>query len=113
MLDATTRRKGRRGASPAANAGDESMLGPRGSLLTTGLALIAVGICLFLVWQTISSLLVIFAGVLFAVLLDAAARTLAPILPVHRAWRLTLVVLLLAACLAFGLVWGAGKLPEQ
>jgi predicted PurR-regulated permease PerM len=83
------------------------------SLLVTGLALLAVAICLFLVWQTASSLLIIFAGVLFAAFLDASARALAPVFPVSRAWRLTLVVLLLAALLVFGVVWGAGKLPDQ
>jgi len=82
-------------------------------MLTTGLVLLAAAICLFLVWQTVSSLLVIFAGVLFAALLDAAARALALVLPVKRVWRLTLVVLLLGAGLTFGLAWGAGKLPEQ
>ncbi|MGJ4946537.1 AI-2E family transporter [Bradyrhizobium sp. HKCCYLS1011] len=82
-------------------------------LLTAGLGLLAFSICLFLVWQTASSLLVIFAGVLFAAFLDAAARTLAPVLPLNRVWRLTLVVLLLAAALTLGFVWGASKLPEQ
>jgi predicted PurR-regulated permease PerM len=51
--------------------------------------------------------------VLFAAFLDGSARALAPILPVNRAWRLTLVVVLLTAFLGFGLVWGAGKLPDQ
>ena len=85
----------------------------RGNLLTTGLALLTVAVLLFLTWQMASSLLIVFAGVLFAALLDAAARALAPIIPLGRAWRLTLVLLLLGAILGFGLVWGAGKLPEQ
>ena len=85
----------------------------RRSLLATGLTLLAACISVFLVWKTVSSLLVIFAGVLFAAFLDAAARAIAPIFPVNRIWRLTLVVLLLSALFAFGLVWGAGKIPEQ
>ncbi|MEH2481835.1 putative PurR-regulated permease PerM [Nitrobacteraceae bacterium AZCC 2146] len=85
----------------------------RRSPLTTGLVLLAASICLFLIWQTASSLLIIFAGVLFAAFLDASARALASVLPVNKLWRLTLVVLLLAAALTFGLIWGAGKLPEQ
>ena len=85
----------------------------RGNLLTTGLALLTVAVLLFLTWQMASSLLIVFAGVLFAALLDAAARALEPIIPLGRAWRLTLVLLLLGAILGFGLVWGAGKLPEQ
>jgi predicted PurR-regulated permease PerM len=85
----------------------------RRTLLATGLALLAICVALFLVWQTVSSLLIIFAGVLFAAFLDASARTLAPLVPLTRGWRLILVLLLLAILLAFGLRWGAGKLPEQ
>ena len=83
------------------------------SMLATGLALLAAGVALFLVWQTVSSLLIVFAGVLFAAFLDALARALAPVLPLNRTWRLTLVVLLLTALCGFGLAWGTGKLPEQ
>src|SRR5262249_8190171 len=85
----------------------------RRSMLATGLALIATCVALFLVWQTVSSLLIVFAGVLFAAFLDAAARALAPVLPLNRVWRLTLVLLLLSVLTGLGLVWGAGKLPEQ
>ena len=83
------------------------------SMLATGLTLLAACVALFLVWQTMSSLLVLFAGVLFAAFLDASARALAPVVPLNRAWRLTLVLLLLAGLTGFGLDWGAGKLPEQ
>ncbi|SFI03001.1 AI-2E family transporter [Bradyrhizobium sp. cf659] len=83
------------------------------SILATGFTLLAACVCLFLVWQTVSSLLLIFAGVLFAAFLDACARALAPVLPLNRAWRLTLVLLLFSALSGFGAVWGAGKLPEQ
>jgi predicted PurR-regulated permease PerM len=85
----------------------------RHSILATGLALLAASVCLFLVWQTVSSLLLIFAGVLFAAFLDASARALIGIVPLRRAWRLTVVLLLLAVLLGFGSVWGARKLPEQ
>ncbi|RXT54093.1 AI-2E family transporter [Bradyrhizobium betae] len=86
--------------------------GPRG-FLATGLALLVICVALFLVWQTISSLLIIFAGVLFAAFLDAAARAMAPVVRLNRVWRLTFVLLLLTAAVGLGLVWGAGKLPEQ
>ncbi|KRQ08226.1 permease [Bradyrhizobium manausense] len=95
-----------RGDEPSRDAGPRSMLG-------TGLSLLAAGVALFLVWQTVSSLLLIFAGVLCAAFLDASARALAPVIPLNRAWRLTLVLLLLSAIAGFGLDWGAGKLPEQ
>lgn len=98
---------------PHEDRADESAGTGRRSLLATGLALLAACIAIFLVWQTVPSLLIIFAGVLFAAFLDAAARAIAPILPVKRAWRLALVLLLLLALLAFAMVWGAGKIPEQ
>ena len=39
----------------------------------------------------VAALLIVFAGVLFAAFLDAAARALAPVLPLNRTLRLTLV----------------------
>ena len=95
------------------NPGDEAATGGRRSIFLAGLALLAAAASLFLAWKAVSSLLLVFAGVLFAAFLDGSARALAPILPVNRAWRLTLVVVLLTAILGFGLVWGAGKLPDQ
>ncbi|WP_193760373.1 AI-2E family transporter [Bradyrhizobium yuanmingense] len=92
---------------------DESVQPGRPSLLAIGLTVLVVAAALFLVWQTVSSLLIVFAGVLFAAFLDAAARALAPVLPLSRVWRLTLVLLLLSALAGFGLAWGTGKLPEQ
>jgi predicted PurR-regulated permease PerM len=85
----------------------------RHGMLATALTVLAICVALFLVWQTASSLLIIFAGVLFAAFLDAAARALAPVLPLNRTLRLTLVLLLLTALTGLGLVWGTGKLPEQ
>lgn len=92
---------------------DESDQAGRPSLLAIGLTVLVAAVALFLVWQTVSSLLIVFAGVLFAAFLDAAARALAPVLPFSRLWRLTLVLLLLSALAGFGLAWGTGKLPEQ
>jgi predicted PurR-regulated permease PerM len=76
-------------------------------------AAIAFGMGIFLVWRTSSSLLIIFAGILFASFLDACARALGAMLPVGRAWRLALVVLILVALLVSAATWGTGKLPEQ
>jgi predicted PurR-regulated permease PerM len=85
----------------------------RRSMLATGFTLLAACVALFLVWQAFSSFLIVFAGVLFAAFLDAAARALAPVLSLKRTLRLTLVLLLLAALTGLGIVWGASKLPEQ
>jgi len=113
MSDSMTGSEKRREAASR----DDSADPPKGeawrSMLATGLILLVASVALFLVWQTVSSLLLIFAGVLFGAFLDASARALAPLLPLNRIWRLTLVLLLLSALLVFGLIWGAGKLPEQ
>jgi predicted PurR-regulated permease PerM len=85
----------------------------RRSTLATGLALLATCVALLLVWQTVTGLLIIFSGVLLAAFLDAAARALRPTLPFNRALRLALVLALLAALTGLGVIWGAGKLPEQ
>jgi len=85
----------------------------RRSMLATGLTVLAVCVALFIVWQTVFSLLIVFAGVLFAAFLDAAARALRPVLPLNRTLRLTLVLLLVTAATALGIAWGAAKLPEQ
>lgn len=92
---------------------DRSVTDGRRGFLATGLTLLATCVGLFLAWQTVSSLLVIFAGVLFAAFLDAAARALAPIIPLNRVWRLTFVLLLFTIMVGLGFVWGVGKLPEQ
>lgn len=83
------------------------------SLLAIGLALLAACISIFLVWRMASSLLIIFAGVLFAAFLDGAARAIAPVFPMNRVWRLMLVLVLLTALSILGLIWGAGKIPQQ
>jgi predicted PurR-regulated permease PerM len=95
------------------NPGDETATAGRRNILTAGLALLAAAVSLFLAWKAVTSLLLVFAGVLFAAFLDGSARALAPVLPINRVWRLTLVVVLLTAFLGFGLAWGAGKLPDQ
>ena len=77
--------------------------------LATALIVLSVAIGLLLAWQTSSSLLVIFAGVLFASFLDACARALGPVMPISRAWRLTLVVLILDRSANAGCRLGSGK----
>lgn len=86
-----------------------------GRRFTLAAALIVLGVAIgvLLIWKTSSSLLIIFAGILFASFLDACARALGPIIPIGRAWRLTLVILVLTALIVLGAIWGVGKLPEQ
>ena len=47
----------------------------------------------------IQPLLVILAGVIFAVILDGGTRLLGRVLPIGRAWRLTIIVLLAVAAI--------------
>lgn len=81
--------------------------------LAAALTVLIVALGILLIWRTSSSLLIIFAGVLFASFLDACARALAPVLPLGRVWRLTLVILTLTILILLGAVWGLGKIPEQ
>ncbi|MCS3495473.1 putative PurR-regulated permease PerM [Bradyrhizobium japonicum] len=92
---------------------DQGMTDRRRGFLATGVALLTICVALFLVWQTASSLLIIFAGVLFAAFLDAAARALGLLIPLNRVWRLTFVLLLFSTMVGLGLAWGGGKLPQQ
>ena len=79
-----------------------------GRRFTLAAALIVLSIVLgvLLIWETSASLLIIFAGVLFASFLDACARALGPIIPIGHAWRLTLVILILTALIVLGGIWG-------
>ncbi|MGY4504012.1 putative PurR-regulated permease PerM [Bradyrhizobium sp. GM24.11] len=113
MTSALTGQDRRHEIAPRAVPDEPATTDGRPGYLATSLILLATCVALFLAWQTTPSLLVIFAGVLFAAFLDAAARALAPVLPLDRPWRMALVLLLLTALTVLGLVWGAGKLPEQ
>jgi predicted PurR-regulated permease PerM len=86
-----------------------------GRRFTLAAALIVLSVVLgaLLIWETSSSLLIIFAGVLFASFLDACARALGPIIPIGHAWRLTLVILILTALMVLSAIWGVAKLPDQ
>lgn len=56
-----------------------------------------VAIAILLVWQLAQPILLIVAGIVFAALLDGGTRLLGKVLPLSRAWCLTLTVLLLLA----------------
>ncbi len=81
--------------------------------LAAALVVLSVTLGILLIWRTSSSLLIIFAGILFASFLDACARALGPVIPVGRTLRLTLVILILTALIVLGAVWGVAKVPEQ
>lgn len=74
---------------------------------------IAIAVALVSIWYNAASLFLLFAGILFASLLDACTRALAPVLPVARAWRLGLIVLILSGAVVLAISWGIVRLPEQ
>ncbi|SHG02205.1 Predicted PurR-regulated permease PerM [Kaistia soli DSM 19436] len=92
---------------------DRRASGSSRSGLATALIVLAVLLALAFVWFTASSLLVIFAGILFAAFLDACARALKPILPVGRTIRLVIVIAALSLLAIVGTVRGVVQLPEQ
>ena len=81
--------------------------------LAPALILLAVVAGLVFAWYSAHSLLMLFAGILVAVFLDACARGLGHIIPAARAWRFALVVLALASLAALAIVWGIVRLPAQ
>lgn len=91
--------------------------GARGSVgtftLSEALTVLSIALGLLIVWRLSTSLLIIFAGILFASLLDASARAIRLVLPAGRTLRLSLVILILTGLLGLGAIWGVGKIPAQ
>jgi predicted PurR-regulated permease PerM len=82
-------------------------------VLALPLTVLAIAVGLALVLYTAPSLLLLFAGILFATLLDACTRGLGHILPVARAWRFALVTLVFASLAALAIGWGIVRFPAQ
>jgi predicted PurR-regulated permease PerM len=82
-------------------------------VLALPLTVLAIAVGLALVLYTAPSLLLLFAGILFATLLDACTRGLGHILPVARAWRFALVTLGLASLAVLAIGWGIVRFPAQ
>ena len=83
------------------------------SVLGPLLILLAIAVGLALTWYNAPSLLLLFAGILFAAFLDACTRGLARFVPLARKWRFALVALGLAGLSALAFAWGIAHLPEQ
>ena len=82
-------------------------------ILVPSLALFAIAAGVVFAWYSAHSLLMLFAGILFAVFLDACTRGLAHVLPVARRWRFGLVVMVLGSLAALAIAWGIIRLPAQ
>jgi predicted PurR-regulated permease PerM len=74
---------------------------------------IAIAALLALAWYASETLLLIFAGLLVAVLLDSAAGLVERFLPMSRWLALTLTCLVLALAIGGGLLWGGYTLVDQ
>src|SRR5215831_14174563 len=85
----------------------------RRPVIALPLIVLAVAAGLALIWYSAPSLLLLFAGILFASLLDACTRGLGRVVPLARPWRYGLVVVIFAACATFALAWGIVGLSGQ
>jgi predicted PurR-regulated permease PerM len=82
-------------------------------LIALPLVVLAVAAGVAFVWYAAPSLLLLFAGILFASLIDACVRGLGHVTPLSRRTRYALVVLVLAAAAIVLIAWGVGRLPGQ
>lgn len=83
------------------------------TVITVPLVVLAVASGLALLCYSAPSLMLLFAGILFAVLLDACTRGLERIVPLGRSGRYALVVLVLGSGALVALGWGLVSLPAQ
>jgi predicted PurR-regulated permease PerM len=77
------------------------------------LVALAGGAGLFLAWMAADALLLIFAGLLFAALLDACTRGLSMMLPIRRGWNLAIVSIAIAIAIAGLLFWSGFSIARQ
>jgi predicted PurR-regulated permease PerM len=82
-------------------------------LIALPLVVLAIVAGVAFVWYAAPSLLLLFAGILFASLIDACVRGLGHVTPLSRRARYTLVVLILGAAAFILIAWGVGRLPGQ
>ncbi|NYT23597.1 AI-2E family transporter [Alcaligenaceae bacterium] len=81
--------------------------------ISTIMAALLAGAGLILAYQLASTLLLVFAGVLLAVVLDVAALGLKRILPIHRLARLAIVTTIACLLLIAAIVWGGMRLLNE
>jgi predicted PurR-regulated permease PerM len=74
---------------------------------------IVAATALFLAWTLAGALLLLFAGLLFGVFLDACCRGLERVLPISRGWTLTIVVIVFTVLVSVALALGGYTLVTQ
>jgi predicted PurR-regulated permease PerM len=77
------------------------------------LVALAGGAGLFLAWTAADTLFLIFAGLLFAALLDGCTSGLAKLLPIGHGWNLAIVSFSIAIFFAGLLVWSGFSIAQQ
>jgi predicted PurR-regulated permease PerM len=97
-------------ASRSAVTAWPALVGAAARAWAVGIAIAAV---LALAWYASGTLLLIFAGLLVAVVLDSAAGLIERFLPVSRWLALTLTCLVLTLAFGGGLLWGGYILVDQ
>lgn len=103
-------------STPAASPNPPGVGRPGGqfrSHLALVLAALGAAAGLFLAWQAAGTLLLLFAGLLFAAMLDACVRGLDHVLPIGRGWRLAIVCVVLLLAVGLVSVWGGYRLIQQ
>ena len=81
--------------------------------LALPLIVLAVAAGVAFICYSASSLLLLFAGILFAVLLDAFTVGLGRVLPLSRAWRFSIVLIVLFGAVALAVIGGVVRAPGQ
>lgn len=89
--------------------------GPAARPRSWAMPLLALGIAaaLVFVWYYAPSLLLLFAGLLFAAFLDACTRGLAHVVPLSRSSRFAIVVFVFLSVVGFAIGWGLVRLSGQ
>ncbi|MCJ2081441.1 AI-2E family transporter [Methylobacterium sp. J-090] len=87
---------------------------PRGwSHAVSGIAIVAFTAFLALAWSAVSTLMLIFAGILLGVFLDGLTQLLGKVLPAGRGLRLSLVSLVLAGLSLSMVAFGGATIMQQ
>ena len=99
---------GVRRAGPTDFASDDVRAEARRAAIWIGMATLVVGV-IFMA----QPLLVIFAGLVFAAMIDGGARLLGRVLPIGRGWRVLIVLLSAAAFLIWTVIFAGSQLTAQ
>ena len=74
---------------------------------------LSMAAALFIAWQLVQPILLIFAGLVFAALLDGGTRLLGRVLPIGRGWRLAIVCISALLLLAAAFYWTGVEFIQQ